>query len=104
METTVEELKEKRENNDTFVLLDVREPHEYYISDLDGTKRIPFDQLDSQSSNLNPEDEIIIMCRSGSSAADAEKLLNEKGFKKVSVLKGGINEWAQKIDTSLPQY
>jgi len=103
-ETTAEELKEKRDNNESFTLLDVREPHEYYISDLDGTTRIPYDQLDSQSNELDPEDEIIIMCRSGSSAADATNLLNEKGFKKVSVLKGGINEWAKKIDPSLPQY
>lgn len=104
METTVEELKKKRDNNESFTLLDVREPHEYYIADLDGTKRIPYDQLKQDYEQLDPNDEIIIMCRSGSSAADAAKLLVEKGFENVSVLKGGLNEWGKKIDPSLPQY
>ncbi len=104
MEITAEELKEKRDNNESFTLLDVREAHEYYISDIDGTTRIPYDQLNEQCEELSPDEEIVVICRSGSSAADAAKLLKEKGYEKVSVLKGGINEWAQKIDPSLPQY
>lgn len=103
-ETTVEELKEKRDNNDSFVLLDVRDAHEYYIADIDGTTRIPYDDLDSLFEELNTEDEIITICRSGNSASDAVKLLESKGFENASVLKGGINEWAKKIDPSLPQY
>lgn len=104
MEISVETLKKKRENNESFVLLDVRDAHEYYISDMGGTTRIPYDQLGEKHKELDPDDEIVVMCRSGNSAADAAKLLREKGFENVSVLKGGINEWAKKIDPSLPQY
>lgn len=103
-ETTVEELKEKQDSNSSFVLLDVREAHEYYIADMDGTTRIPYNELDSRYEELNPEDEIIIMCRTGNSASDAADLLQKKGFDNTSVLKGGINEWAKKIDPSLSQY
>ncbi|WP_069131157.1 rhodanese-like domain-containing protein [Rhodohalobacter halophilus] len=104
METTAKELKQKRDNNESFVLLDVREPHEYYIADLDGTTRIPYDQLETESDSLDPNEEIVVLCRSGSSAADAAKLLEKKGFNNVSVLKGGINEWGKQIDPTLPQY
>ncbi|MDZ7755732.1 rhodanese-like domain-containing protein [Rhodohalobacter sp.] len=103
-ETTVEELKTKRENSESFVLLDVRDAHEYYISDIDGTTRIPYDDLKSRYEELNPDDEIVTICRTGNSASDAAEFLESKGFENVSVLKGGINEWAKKIDTSLPQY
>lgn len=103
-ETTVEDLKKKRDNSESFVLLDVREAHEYYISDIDGTTRIPYDDLEKRYEELNSEEEIITLCRTGNSASDAVKLLESKGFEKVSVLKGGINEWAKKIDPSLSQY
>ncbi len=103
-ETTVEELKEKRVNSDSHILLDVREAHEYYIADIDGTTRIPFDDLKTRFEELSTDDEIITLCRTGNSASDAVEFLESKGFKNVSVLKGGINEWAKKIDPSLSQY
>ncbi|MFO7798497.1 rhodanese-like domain-containing protein [Rhodohalobacter sp.] len=103
-ETTVEELKTKRDNSESFILLDVRETHEYYISDIDGTTRIPYDDLKNRYEELNPDDEIITICRTGSSASDAVEFLESKGFESASVLKGGINEWAKKVDPSLVQY
>ena len=103
-EITVEELKTKRDNSESFVLLDVREAHEYYISDIDGTTRIPYDDLKSRYEELNHDDEIITLCRTGNSASDAVDFLESKGFENASVLKGGINEWAKKIDPSLAQY
>lgn len=103
-ETTAKELKARLDSGNDFTLLDVREPHEYYMADLEGTTRIPFDELNSRMEELDKNQEIIVMCRSGSSAGDAVKLLTENGFDKSSRLKGGINEWAEKIDPSIPQY
>lgn len=103
-EITVKELKTKKDNNDSFTLLDVREAHEYYISDLDGTTRIPLEELKNRLNELEKEDEIVVLCRSGNSAGDAVKLLIENDFKNVRNLKGGINEWAKEIDPTLPEY
>ena len=103
-ETTAEELKARLDNEESFILLDVREPHEYYMADLEGTTRIPFDELIDRMDELDKNQDIIVLCRSGSSAGDAVNLLNEKGFEKSSRLKGGINEWAEKIDPSIPKY
>ena len=55
-EITVEELKTKRDNSESFVLLDVRDAHEYYISDIDGTTRIPYDDLKNRYEELNTND------------------------------------------------
>lgn len=102
-EITVQELKVKKDNNEDFTLLDVREPHEYHISNIGG-KLIPLDQLPEKIDELNQNEEIVIMCRSGARSAKACELLSDKGFTNVTNLKGGVNEWAKEIDTSLPVY
>lgn len=102
-ETTVQELKEKKDNNEEFTLLDVREPHEYQISNIDGTL-IPLDDLPNRTDELDKDKEVVVMCRSGARSAQAVKLLEKKGFKNVSNLVGGVNEWAKEIDNSLPVY
>ncbi len=102
-ETTVQELKEKKDRNDDFTLLDVREPHEYQISNIDGTL-IPLDDLPGRTDELEKNKEIVVMCRSGARSAQAVKFLENKGFENVSNLVGGVNAWAKEIDTSLPVY
>ncbi|TVR18796.1 MAG: rhodanese-like domain-containing protein [Balneolaceae bacterium] len=104
-EITVEELKQKIDNEDSFTLLDVRDAHELFISDIDSEKiNIPYDDLKSRLGELSKESEIIAMCRSGNSSADACNLLVDNGFTRVASLKGGINEWASRIDPSLSIY
>lgn len=102
-ETTVQELKEKKDRNDDFTLLDVREPHEYQISNIDGTL-IPLDDLPGRTDELEKDKEIVVMCRSGARSAQAVKFLEKKGFENVSNLVGGVNAWAKEIDNSLPVY
>ncbi len=102
-ELTVQELKQKKDNNETFTLLDVREEFEFHISNIDG-RLIPLDQLSDRLDELEKEKEVVVMCRTGGRSAKACELLTENGFKNVSNLKGGVNAWAKEIDTSLPVY
>lgn len=104
-EITVNEMKEKKENKEPFFLLDVRENFEYHIANLNGTL-IPLDELPSRLNELEDKknEEVIVMCRSGARSANACRLLLDKGFTNVKNLKGGINQWAREIDTSLPVY
>jgi rhodanese-related sulfurtransferase len=103
---TVHQLKEKKENRESFFLLDVRETFEYYISKIDGSTVIPVEELLSRLDELEDkkDQEIIVMCRTGIRSAQAQKMLLNNGFKNVKNLKGGINEWAREIDNSLPLY
>lgn len=104
-EITVQELNEKMKNDASFFLLDVREPFEYQISNIEGTL-IPLDQLPGRLEEIEDKknEEVIVMCRSGSRSAKAVTLLLGKGFSNVKNLKGGVNEWAREIDSSLPVY
>ena len=104
-EITVYELKQKRESGEEFLLLDVREPFEYEISNIDG-QLIPLDQLSERMDELSgyEDKEIVIMCRSGGRSARACEMLSRNGFQNVKNLKGGVNDWAREIDPTLPVY
>jgi adenylyltransferase/sulfurtransferase len=98
---TPAELKAKIDRKDTFVLLDVREPFEYNICKINGSRLIPLGELPARLSELDSADEIVLQCKSG---AKALKILQEAGFRKLVNLRGGILEWADTIDPSLPKY
>ena len=104
-EISVQSLKEKKDRNESFFLLDVREQFEYQISNIDGTL-IPLKEIPDRLSEIedNKDKEIVVMCRSGNRSAEACKFLEEQGFSNVKNLKGGINAWAREIDNSLPVY
>ena len=95
----VERLKEK-----SLLFLDVREVHELKISKIAGSKNIPFGELASRLSELNTAQEIVLVCRIGNRSFYALEILLGAGFRKLRNLKGGINEWAEDVDTSLPIY
>lgn len=102
-EISVQELKEKKENNQSFVLLDVREDFEYLVSNLDGL-HIPLGQLENRLDEIayDKDQEVVVMCRSGGRSAKACELLENNGFSNVHNLYGGITKWAKEIDTSIP--
>lgn len=105
-EITVYELKAKMDKKDDFLLLDVREPYEYQIARIPGSRLIPVGQLQSRLSELEPfkDKEIVAHCKLGGRSAKAVELLLNSGFKKVWNVVGGIAEWSNKIDPSIPKY
>jgi len=103
-EITVEDLKARRDRGESFVLVDVREPHEHAISDLPDSVKIPLATLPHSLSKLSPEDEIVVYCRSGARSGQAVGFLRQRGFSKSFNLAGGINLWAERVDPSLPKY
>ncbi len=85
-------------------LVDVREPHEYEICRIEGSSLIPLSQIKDRIGELDPESEIVIHCHHGGRSLKAAEYLLENGFSKVKSLKGGIDEWAEKFEPSMPRY
>jgi adenylyltransferase/sulfurtransferase len=102
-EISVEELKRRLDAKEDFVLVDVREPHEYQICNLNG-KLIPLNDLPRRVTELDPAKETVVHCRSGQRSARAVNFLRQAGFNKVSNLSGGILAWADRIDPKVPKY
>jgi adenylyltransferase/sulfurtransferase len=65
---------------------------------------IPLGQLASRLSELDPNDEIVLICKSGVRSTRALHILLGAGFRKLHSLKGGVNAWAKDIDPSQPIY
>jgi adenylyltransferase/sulfurtransferase len=101
---SVEELKQKIDNNEDIFLLDVREPHEYQINSIKDGYLIPLNDLPNRVNELDTSREIVAYCKVGGRSAHAVAFLKKAGFKKVKNLVGGINAWASKIDRSMPRY
>ena len=100
------ELKARLDKGENLFILDVREPHEWDISNLSdlGAVLIPKGQVLEHMGELDTAQEMVIHCRSGARSADVIRQLREHGFKKMWNLDGGINRWAKEVDSSLPIY
>ncbi|MEO5572310.1 MAG: rhodanese-like domain-containing protein [Bacteroidia bacterium] len=103
-EITVEQLKSLKDGNEDFQLIDVREEHEYEISNLGGLL-IPLATVIDQKDKISKEKKVIIYCRSGArSAAAVTQLEKLFGFDNLYNLKGGIIAYADQIDPTLVKY
>ncbi|WP_319422559.1 molybdopterin-synthase adenylyltransferase MoeB [Pleurocapsa sp. FMAR1] len=108
-EMSVKDLKQLMDSGkDDFVLLDVRNPHEYEIAKIDGSILVPLSELED-GSGINKVKELvnghrlIAHCKLGGRSAKALNILKEAGIEGTNV-KGGIAAWSEEIDSSIPQY
>ena len=100
------QLKARLDAGDNLYILDVREPHEWEISNLShlGAHLIPKGQVVNRLNELDTAQEIVVQCRSGARSADIVRDLQKHGFRKLWNLDGGINRWAKEIEPELPTY
>jgi len=97
------EVKAKIDRGDNFVLIDVREPHEFQICRIPTAKLIPLGQLPQHLNELDRDIDIVAHCKSGMRSAKAVDLLKKNGFRARN-MKGGILAWSDKVDPSVPKY
>ncbi|WP_419191605.1 rhodanese-like domain-containing protein [Engelhardtia mirabilis] len=98
------ELKARLDGGDQLVLLDVRQPEEVEICQIEGALNIPLDQLASRSAELDPEAEIVCICHHGMRSANAAAFLLERDFERLINLTGGIDGWAATVDPDMARY
>src|SRR5690606_698751 len=102
-EITVEELKSMIDNNEEFQLIDVREPFEYEVSNLNGLN-IPLGGILIEVDKISKDIPVVIHCRSGKRSAQAIMQLEQQGFTNLSNLEGGILAWKEDIDPDIDVY
>ena len=103
-EISVQELENLKDHGKSYQLIDVREPYEYEIANLDG-ELIPLAEVEHQMDRIASDKQVVIHCRSGVRSAQAIQALEKKfGFTNLYNLKGGILAYANEIDNTLAKY
>ena len=101
---TVLELKYLLDKGEPVNLIDVRELNEYELCHIDGSVLIPLGSIPGRISEFNVDAEYIVYCHTGQRSAWVAKYLRRRGLKKVRNLDGGIDAWAERIDSSMARY
>ena len=104
-EISVAEVKSMQDGGQNFTLLDVREPWEYEVARIAGSKHIPMGDIPARfNQELDPEKHIVVVCHHGVRSMNVTAWLRQQGFEKVQSLRGGIDRWSREIDPSVPLY
>ena len=92
------ELINKHKNSAGFIILDVREKHEYEADHLPGAILLPRSLPDfaERIGKLDKKAVYLVYCRSGSRSLAAVEEMKKQGFENIYMLKGGIIEWREK--------
>lgn len=104
IEITPAQVKARQDAGDKFTLIDVREPHEYEICSIDGSKLVPLSEFDAHIDEFDMDDDIVVHCKLGGRSAKAQDTLIANGFTNVKNMVGGITRWADEVDSSMPKY
>ncbi|MFC7686672.1 sulfurtransferase TusA family protein [Ureibacillus sp. GCM10028918] len=75
------------------MILDVREEAEYAFGHIEGSKSIPLGELEDRLNELDKDQEILVICRTGTRSDLAAQKLAEKGFAKVVNVLPGMSSW-----------
>jgi rhodanese-related sulfurtransferase len=100
---TPPELKERLDAGDRLELLDVREPWEFDLARIEGSKLIPMGELSVRVSELDPAAETVVICHHGHRSAYVARALEQAGFARVLNLEGGLDAYSD-VDVSVPRY
>jgi NADPH-dependent 2,4-dienoyl-CoA reductase/sulfur reductase-like enzyme/rhodanese-related sulfurtransferase len=97
-----QELKSKLDKNEKFVLLDVRSPMEWKEQRIEApqTKLLPLPELYERMGELAKDDEIVIYCRTSIRAYQAQRILDDAGYKNVCFVDGSLDAWPYEIDST----
>jgi len=103
-EMSAPELKAWLDEGRPVTLLDVRNPPEYEIGRIEGSKLIPLPELRDRLGELDPAATIVAHCHHGARSAQAVGLLRQMGFSRAINLAGGIDSWSTQVDPAVPRY
>jgi rhodanese-related sulfurtransferase len=101
---TPEELKSYMDAGNTPDLLDVRETWEYEICHIDDSINISMSEVPTRISEINPEQDIVVICHHGVRSMQVASYLKAQGYTNVSNLAGGIDAWARTVEPVMTQY
>lgn len=101
---TAAELQQRLNQRENVLLLDVREADEYAFARIEGSLHIPLRQIPERIQELDPQQEIVVICHHGVRSQQACLFLEQYGFNNLINLRGGIDAWSSSCDPAVPRY
>jgi sulfur-carrier protein adenylyltransferase/sulfurtransferase len=100
------ELKDWLDDGRRIELIDVREPAEYEIVKIPGSRLVPKgDILSGEALSSLPQDrQLVLYCKTGIRSAEALAAVKQAGFGDAVHVQGGVTAWATQVDKALPTY
>ncbi|MCA9077307.1 MAG: rhodanese [Planctomycetaceae bacterium] len=99
-------VKTRLDAGDEFVFIDCREPDEYDTAHIDGAELLPMSKMQDRIDELESHrsQNIIVHCHHGGRSLRVAMWMRQQGFNHAQSMAGGIDEWSQTIDPSVPRY
>jgi len=102
---TATELNARRLRGERLQIIDVREPHEFEIARIPGTKLIPLGHVVTRMNEIDDSVDTVVHCKAGVRSAKAIETLKRAGFQgRLINLKGGITAWSEEVDPRVAKY
>ena len=98
------ELKRRVDAGEPLELIDVRDPHEFAICRIPGTRLVPLGSLLEHLHEFDSAKTYVVHCKSGVRSAKAIGQLRRAGFKRLLNLRGGVLAWSREVDPTVPTY
>ena len=98
------EVQSLRDKGEKFIFLDVREDEELEIAKISNAMHIPMGDVPSKVNLLDDNIPIVVFCHPGQRSAMVTQFLKQLDFEDVRNMQGGIEAWANEIDTNIPRY
>lgn len=106
LEISCQEVRTRQQAGDDALLLDCREPEEYATAAIDCAQLLPMGEIPDRLSELEAyrNRPIAVHCHHGGRSLRVARWLREQGFSQAQSMAGGIDQWSQEIDSSVPRY
>jgi rhodanese-related sulfurtransferase len=105
LEITPQTFAQLRQQPNSPILLDVREPWEAETAALPNAILIPMGDIPSRAhAELDPDAPIVVMCHHGARSLNVALWLRDQGFTHAQSLAGGIDAWSRTVDPEIPRY
>jgi len=103
-EVEVAELAKLKENGETFRVIDIRQPAELNAGIIPGAEALPMHLIPVRMGELQRDEKLIMVCRSGARSAQACMFLQQQGYENVFNLRGGMIAWSGSgLEIGMPQ-
>lgn len=106
LEVDIATVKSMLDEKQDFVFLDCREADEYQVAKIEGATLMPLSELANKAAELEPyrDQHVVVHCHHGGRSMRMTQILRANGFPRVQSMAGGIDQWSQQIDPSIPRY